>query len=69
MNSEAERLKERMPADPFAMACYGRFLQNKVGDAVARQRWQHRAVEAVAEKLSPTVTVMETVTYSHSQHF
>lgn len=58
---------EGKPSDPFAMACYGRFLQDKMGDTVNGQRWKRRAVEAVAEKLSPNVTVMET--YFLSRHF
>jgi hypothetical protein len=34
-------------------------LKNKLGDVVNGTRWERRAVEFVASKLSPNVTAME----------
>lgn len=61
LRAEEERLRERAEnsGDPYAMAAYGRFLKNKLGDAVNGARWERRAVEFVASKLSPNVTTME----------
>ncbi len=62
LTSEEQRLRERAectPADPYAIAAYGRFLKNKMGLTTEGERWQRRAVEAVALKLSPTIISME----------
>jgi hypothetical protein len=60
--SEEQRLRERAeraPADPYAIAAYGRFLKNKMGKKKEGESWQRRAVEIVALKLSPTISLME----------
>jgi len=60
--SEEQRLRERAeraPADPHAIAAFGRFLKHKMGLPEEGERWQRRAVEAVAQRLSPTLTPME----------
>lgn len=61
LRAEAERLRERAERsnDPYAMSAYGRFLKNKLGDVANGARWERRAVEAVAARLSPNVTAME----------
>ena len=60
--SEEDRLRllaEQTPSDPYAMAAYGRYLKHKKGDALNGNRWERRAVELLASRLSSPMHPME----------